>query len=178
MSRQELDTVLARRLPAGTAADRQALTKAYLSGVEAHALSRTVGSGPVPTTLATERAELVAHVSRSLGRLLTEDEVSALLRVTTSTARAVQRTMLAVYDDLPELALASAFSGASRDGRGTLGDIEDGYRVKFRTASKMEIALTEVDRRGFLHEVLESSGSRHVLLIDPTFPIDQALPGR
>lgn len=176
MNRQELDAVLARRLPATSAVERQRLAKAYLSGVEAHALARTTGSGPVPTALGTERAELVAFVSRALGRLLTEDEVSALLRVTTSAARAVRRNMLAVYDDLPLLALRAAFSGASRDGRGSSGEVNDGYRVKLSTAEKMEIAQNEVERQGFLCEVLESTGSRHVLLIDPAFPIDQALP--
>jgi len=84
--------------------------------------------------------------------------------------------MLAVYDDLPLLALKAAFSGARRDGRGSSGDINDGYRVKFPTAEKMELAQTEVKRQGFLCEILESSGTRHVLLIDQAFPIDQALP--
>jgi hypothetical protein len=40
----------------------------------------------------------------------------------------------------------------------------------------MDIAREEIDRQGFLNEVLESTGSRHVLLIDAGFPIDQVLP--
>jgi hypothetical protein len=174
---KEIAAVLARRLPVTPPAVREAVAKAYLSGVEAHAVARTTGSGPVPTTLSTERAELLAFVSRALGRLLTEDEIAALLRVTTSAARAVQRSMLAVYDDLPVLALKAAFESARRDGRGSAGDIKNGYRVRFSTEEKMEIAQTELDRQGFLWEVLESSGSRHLLLIDQTFPITEAIPG-
>jgi hypothetical protein len=98
-----------------------------------------------------------------------------LLRITTSAARSVRKTMLAVYDDLPVLALKSAFADARRDGRGSAGDIIDGYRVRFKTPERMEIAQTELDRQGFLWEVVESSGSRRVLLIDPTFPIDDAV---
>ncbi len=169
--------VLARRLPATDQTERERLAKSYLAGVEAHATARTTGVGPVPTTLGTERAELLAFVSRAMGRLLTEDEIAALLRITTSAARAVGRTMLAVYDDLPVLALKAAFAGARRDGRGTHGDVEDGYRVRFSTLEKMELAQTELDRQGFLWEVMESSGSRHVLLIDPAFPIAEAMPG-
>lgn len=130
----------------------------------------------MPTALGTERAELVAFISRALDRLLTEDEISALLRITTSAARTVRRTMLAVYDDLPLLALKAAFAGASRDGRGNSGDIKDGYRVKVKAAERLEIAQTEIVRQGYLCEVVESSGTRHVLLIDKSFPIDQAIP--
>ncbi len=111
-----------------------------------------------------------------MARLLTEDEIAALVRITTSAARSVRKTMLAVYDDLPVLALKSAFAGARRDGRGSAGDIVDGYRVRLKTLERMEIAQTELDRQGFLWEVVESSGSRRVLLIDPTFPIDEAIP--
>ena len=177
MTTDEIQTVLKRRLPAYSDTERRRLAEAYLSGVEAQAIARTIGAGPVPTTLATERAEMLAHVSRALGRLLTEDEVAALLRVTDSAARAVERTMLAVYDDLPELALKAAFGGATRDGRGSSGDIKDGYRIKFSTAEKMGIAEEELSRQGFMWEVSEATNTRHVLLVDPAFPIDEILSG-
>jgi len=176
MSMQDVAAVLARRLPATKPTERDSLAKAYLAGVQAHAEARTTGTGPVPTNLGTERAELLAYVSRSMGRLLTEDEIAALLRITTTAARAVSRNMLAVYDDLPVLALKAAFTSARRDGRGSAGDIKDGYRVRFSTPEKMEIAKAELERQGFLWEPLESSGSRHVLLIDKTFPIDETIP--
>lgn len=176
MANGEIEKVLARRLPTVPEDERKRLATSYLDGVRNHATARTTGTGPVPTTLATERAELLAFVSREMERLLTEDEIAGLLRITTSAARSVRKTMLAVYDDLPVLALKSAFSGARRDGRGSAGDIVDGYRVRLKTLERMEIAQTELDRQGFLWEVVESSGSRRVLLIDPTFPIDEALP--
>lgn len=177
MSVQEIAAALGRRLPNADSVARENLANAYLAGVEAHAHARTTGIGPVPTNLGTERAELLAFVSRAMGRLLTEDEIAALLRITTSTAKALRRNMLAVFDDLPVLALKAAFIGARRDGRGSAGDIEDGYRVRFSTREKLEIAQTELDRQGFLWELLEASGSRHVLLIDQAFPITEAVPG-
>jgi hypothetical protein len=175
MGSKEIEAVLARRLPATSAADRARVAKAYLAGVEAHAEARTTGTGPVPTGLGSERAELLTFVSRALGRLLTEDEIAALLRITTSTARAVRRTMLAVYDDLPVLALKAAFIGAKRNGRGSAGTIKDGYRVAFGSDEKMNIAQTELERQGYLWELMESSGSQHVLLIDQSFPIGEAI---
>jgi hypothetical protein len=176
MGVDEIEPALARRLPATPDAERTKLAKAYFAGVEAHAVSRTVGGGPVPTNLGTERGELLAFVSRSLGRLLTEDEIAALLRITTSAARTVRKTMLAVHDDLPILALKAAFVGASRSGRGSMGSITDGYKVSFSTAEKMEIAQDELMRQAFAWEVASSSGSSHILLIDKTFPIKTALP--
>ncbi len=176
MSVEQVAAVLARRLPATPKPVRDALAKAYLAGVQSHALARTTGGGPVPTTLATERAELLAFVSRGMGRLVTEDEISALLRITAAAARSARQTMLAVYDDLPVLALKAAFEGAQRDGRGSEGAITDGYRIRFSSEEKMEIARTEVDRQGFLWEAMEASGSEHVLLIEKSFPIGEAIP--
>lgn len=82
---QEIASVLARRLPASSLTERESLADAYLKGVASHAVARTTGVGPVPTSL---------------------------LRMTTTAARAVRKTMLAVYDDLPVLALKAAFAGA------------------------------------------------------------------
>jgi hypothetical protein len=177
MGADDISKVLARRLPALPTADRKRLAEAYLKGVLDHAQARTTGSGPVPTALGPERAELLAYVCRAMGRLLTEDEIAALLRITPTTGRTLRKTMLALYDDLPVLALKAAFAGAKRDGRGSIGDIKDGYRVRFQTAEKLAIAQHEVDRQGFLWEVADSSGSRHILLIDAAFPISDALPG-
>ena len=86
--------------------------------------------------------------------------------------------MLATYDDLPLLSLRSAFGGAKRDGRGTAGAITDGYRVKFASAEKLEIAQEELDRQGYLWELVASTGSQRILLLDENFPIDTVLPTR
>lgn len=176
MSVDRVEEVLARRLPALPSSERKKLAASYFEGVAAHALERTTGTGPVTSQLGTDRAELIAHVCRAMGRLLTADEIGALLRVTVGSARTVSKTMLAVYDDLLILALRSAFAGATRDGRGSKGEIKDGYRVKFSSVERMDIAQTELDRQGFMWELVEASGSRRILLIDPIFPIDDVLP--
>jgi hypothetical protein len=119
---------------------------------------------------------MLTFVCREIGRLLNEDEIAALLRIPSTSARSVQKNMLAVYDDLPDLALKDAFKRATRDGRGSQGEIKDGYRIKFKHDEDMQLVRAELDRRGHLCEVMESTGSRHILLIDPEFPLDQFLP--
>jgi hypothetical protein len=173
----ELEVVLARRLPISEAAGRSRLAVAYLQGVRDHALERTVGSGPVPTALSMERSGLIAHVCRALQRVLTEEEIGALLRVPAPAARSLRKTMLAVYDDVPQLSLRAAFEGAVRDGRGSAGAITDGYRVKFASAERMELAQTDLERQGFGWEAMRTSATVHVLLIDSRFALPD-LPGR
>jgi hypothetical protein len=173
---ERVGNVLGRRLPAVPASDRQRLVDAYLEGARASAVERTTGRGPIPTTLGSERGQLLAYVCRALGRLLTEDEIGALLRITSSAARTLQKNMLAVFDDLPDLVFKAAFERATRDGRGSEGDIQDGYRVKFSKAERLEMAKAELERRGLMCEVLEATATRHVLLVDPLFEIDAVLP--
>jgi hypothetical protein len=144
-----IEQALKRRLPGALDAERAALTVAYRSGVSAHAEDRTIGTGPVPTNLSTERVELLAFVCRKMGRLLSEEEVAALLRIPVTAARSLRKQMLAVHDDLPDLGLRTAFTGAKRDGRGTEGDVVNGYRVKITSAEKLELATSELERRGF-----------------------------
>ncbi len=176
MPNNDLDSALLRRLPTASATLRSSLAKAYQDGVLRHAVERTTGSGPIPTTLSAERADLLAFVSRALGRLLTEDEVAALLRIPTATARSLRKVMLAVYDDLPALGLQTAFDGANRVGRGSQGDVNDGYRVKFSSEEKLEIAEVELARQGFASERSQDTGARRVLYIDAEFPINSHLP--
>jgi hypothetical protein len=177
-SEQELTTVLTKRLPKLDDAGAQQLVKAYLGGVVKHAVERAIGHGTVPTTLIAERAEILALVCREANRLLSDEEIAALLRVSASTARSIQRSMLATYDDLPSLALKSAFAQADRDGIGSRGDIKDGYRVKFRTREVMQWAQVELEREGYVCEVMDSTGSLHVLLIQRDFPIEKYLSRR
>jgi hypothetical protein len=172
---RELEVVLARRLPTSQAAQRTRLASAYLRGVRDDALERTMGTGPVPTALSMERAGLVAHVCRAMGRVLTEEEIGALLRVPSATARSLRKTVLAVYDDVPQLSFTAAFDGAQRDGRGSAGALTDGYRVKFASAERMELAQTELERQGYPWEPMQASASVHVLLIDARFPLDDLL---
>lgn len=172
---RDLEAVLGRRLPTFQAAERVRLATAYLQGVRDHALAQTMGSGPVPTALSMERAGLIAHVCRALGRVLTEEEIRALLRVPSATARSLRKTVLAVYDDVPQLSFTAAFEGARRDGRGSAGAITDGYRVKFASAERMELAQSELERQGFTWEPMQTSASVHVLLIDARFPLGEVL---
>lgn len=177
MDLTDVEDALRRRLPTHQDTERKKLARAYLDGVFDHAAARTAGIGPVPTTLASERADLVAAVCRRFERLLENDEIAALLRITTATASGVGRTLLAVYDDLPELALRSAFVGAKRAGRGSKGALTDAFKVRFASEERMTSAQTELQRRGYLFEVGESSRSIHELFIAKEFPLPDHVAG-
>lgn len=176
MNISDVENALRRRLPTRGDTERRRLARAYIDGVIDHAASRTTGGGPVPTTLAAERADLIAAVCRKCERLLESDEIGALLRITGNAAAGVSRTLLAVYDDLPEMALRSAFVGAKRAGRGTKAAVTDGYKVRFASEERMASAQHEMQRRGFLYEIGESTRSVHELFIDKGFPIADHLP--
>lgn len=178
MDLTELDTALRRRLPAHGDQERKRLGKAYVDGVTDHAMARTLGVGPVPSTLSGERADLIAAVSRRLQRILSADEVAALLRITRTAAASVNKTLLAVYDDLPDLAMTSAFAGARRKGRGSKGEVVDGFKVRFASEERMTAAQRELERRGYYYEVGESSRSVHELFIDAALPIDDYVQER
>ncbi len=171
MDTSDIEEALRRRLPAHKDAERRRLARAYIDGVLDHAASRTAGKGPVPTTLAAERADLIAAVCRKCVRLLESNEIGALLRITSSAAAGVSRTLLAVYDDLPEMALRSAFVNTKRMGRGTKGAVTDGYKVRFASEERMKSAQRELQRQGYLYEIGESTRSVHELFIDKSFPI-------
>jgi hypothetical protein len=171
-----LGDALTRRLPSSSPASRHQLAVAYLEGVVDHAVSRTTGSGSVPTNLGMERADLIAAISRRCQRLLEGDEIAALLRIASSAAGSVRRNLLAVYDDLPDLALRSAFVDATRNGRGTKGAISDGFKVRFATLERRLTAENELSCRGVVFEAGEQSMSVHELFVDADFAIDTYLP--
>src|SRR5438094_7808127 len=116
-----LGTTLANRL--GRRSDGRRLAEAYLHAVQWQAFERAVGSGPPVTALGSDRIDLLMHVSKELGRLITDEEVGALMRVTPGTARRWHRELLAVYaDEANPLALAWSLEDARRLGRGQEAD--------------------------------------------------------
>jgi hypothetical protein len=115
--RRRLEAVVAARI--GARSDSAAaLTAAYLDAVERHAFSRTVGPGPVPTSLTSERAELLFEICIRLERVIEDFEIQALFRVTVTQARAMRRMLLATHtDEANRLDHAWSLVGARRDGR-------------------------------------------------------------
>lgn len=146
-TRTELEAAITRRMGQSSTSSKT-LAAAYLRGVQEHALSRTVGGSPIPTSLTTDRAELVIAICREYKQLLTGREIEVLLRVTPSSAKSILRLVEAVYDDeVSKYLMAAAFRGATSDGSGKFGSV-DGNRVVLRDAAAVESLLEQCERSG------------------------------
>jgi hypothetical protein len=105
-----LETVVGRRV--GVRSDGKVLVDAYLTAMARNAYARTVESGPVPTSLVTERSAILIEISRQLGRVIEDFEIEALFRVTPTQARSIRSTLLATYsDDADTLTLTWSMRG-------------------------------------------------------------------
>jgi hypothetical protein len=139
-----LEKVLADRL--GDQGRATELATAYRGGVVDFAIERTTGQGGVPTTLVGERVELLLHISKRLGHLITEREIAALLRVNPSTARRLHVELRSVHEDtVRPFVYRYALQNAKLDGRGEHEGVS-GLRVAFATEEQMDAFLTEAER--------------------------------
>ena len=146
-TRDELVAVLTLRLGV-TKEKASALADDYLEGIKQHALARTIGGTAAPTSLTVDRAEMIMAVCRARGDLLTDREIEALLRVTGSMARSIQRQVEAAYDDeVSAYLLGAALRGAVTDGTGKFGSV-DGNRIVMRDEDARDQLLVELERRG------------------------------
>ncbi len=163
----------------GTRSDGKRLAVAYLNAVQWQALERAVGSGPPVTALGSYRIDLLMHVSKELGRLITDEEVGALMRVTPATARRWHRELLAVYaDEANPLALAWSLEEARRLGRGDEADVV-GEKIGFPSADCRDVFVEQLERLG--HPVVVLHGERTqpwVALAGDEFSVDQFLPNK
>jgi hypothetical protein len=142
----ELRKVLADRL--GDDGRAKDLATAYLAGMADYAIERTTGQGGVPTTLVGERVELLLHISKQLGHLITEREIAALLRVNPATARRLHIELRSVHEDVVRpFVYQYALQKAQLDCKGEHGGVK-GTRVAFATEEQMEAFLIEAERTG------------------------------
>lgn len=142
----KLIEVLRGRL--GEGARAKDLSSAYLTGMANYAVERTTGQGGVPTTLIGERVELLLHISKELGYLLTEREIAALLRVNPGTARRLHIELRSVHEDtVRPFVYRYALGGAKKDGTGRHQGVR-GTRVSFVSEEQMEAFLIEAERTG------------------------------
>src|SRR5258708_19466413 len=74
-----------------------ALVDGVLAGAVDQALELMNGSGPVPTTMITAKADQVRFVCNRVERMLTQQEVEVVLRITSLSARAIITMMNATY---------------------------------------------------------------------------------
>jgi hypothetical protein len=143
---EELVRVLEARL--GSAERAKELAKAYLDGVRDFAVQRTTGEGGVPTTLVGERVEVLLHISKRLGRLITEREISAFLRVNPGTARRLHVELRSVHEDtVRPFVYLYALQNAKTDGKGEHDGVR-GVRLVMSSKDQMEALLLEAERTG------------------------------
>jgi len=143
-SEDDLAKVLTDRL--GDQGRAKELASGYLEGMADYAIERTTGQGGVPTTLVGERVELLLHISKRLGHLISEREIAALLRVNPATARRLHVELRSVHEDtVRPFVYRYALQNAKSDGKGEHDGVK-GVRVVFATEEQMDAFLSEAGR--------------------------------
>ncbi len=127
-----------------------ALVDAVVDGAVDHAFELVNGSGPVPTSMTTAKADELRWICQRLGRLLSQREVEIVFRITATSARTVLNTMLATYEE----GLHEQFLERMRDDATVLpsGTDEAGltWTLRFTEASTFDTARSELSRLGLL----------------------------
>lgn len=174
---ERLAATLEKRL--GKRRDAGKLAAAYLAAVQWQAFERTLGPGPPATSFAADRIDLLMHVSKQLDRLITDEEIGALMRVTPSVARRWHRELLAVYaDEANPLALKWSLEGARRLGRGEEGDVV-GEKIGFPSADRRDVFIEQLERVGQSVLVLHGEPRQpYVALADDSFPVSEHIAAK
>ncbi|MGH9261871.1 MAG: hypothetical protein ACRD08_18590, partial [Acidimicrobiales bacterium] len=129
-----------------------ALVDAVVAGAVDHAFELISGSGPVPTSMSTAKADELRWICERLGRLVSQREVEMVFRITPTSARTVLNTMLATYEE----GLREQFLARMREDATVLpsGSDEAGltWTLRFTQASTYEAALSELARLDLLRQ--------------------------
>jgi hypothetical protein len=142
--------------------DASDLVDATLAGAVDHAFELINGSGPVPTSMTTAKADQLRWICDRLGRLVSQREVELVFRITPATARTILNTMLATYEE----GLREQFLDRMRADATVLptGSDEDGltWTLRFSEVSTYDAAWTELARLGLLGEAEGNVAQRKV----------------
>jgi hypothetical protein len=149
----------------GLSQDRAAaLVDAMVDGAVDHAFELINGSGPVPTSMTTSKADQLRWICERLGRLVTQREVEILFRITPTSARTILNTMLATYEE----GLHEQFLARMRDDATVLpSGTEDAgltWTLRFTESSTYEAALSELARLD-LHRQSDAQASHHRITV-------------
>jgi hypothetical protein len=141
-----------------------ALVDAMVDGAVDHAFELINGSGPVPTSMTTSKADQLRWICERLGRLVTQREVEILFRITPTSARTILNTMLATYEEgLHEQFLARMRDDATVVPSGT-EDAGLTWTLRFTEASTYETALSGLARLDLLRQS-EAQASHHRITV-------------
>jgi hypothetical protein len=149
----------------GLSHDRAAaLVDAMVDATVDHAFELINGSGPVPTSMTTSKADQRRWICERLGRLVTQREVEILFRITPTSARTILNTMLATYEE----GLHEQFLARMRDDATVLpsGSEDAGltWTLRFTEASTYEAAMSELERLD-LHRQSDAQASHHRIIV-------------
>jgi hypothetical protein len=170
--RRRLQEAIARRL--GARSDAAKVTTAYLDAMSHYAYARTAGSGPVPTSLTSERSEILLEICRQLDRMIEDFEIQALFRVTATQARAIRAALQAAHsDDANELDLNWSLRGAKNTKR-RKGDSFTGEVIVFAAEDRMDAFVAYAERAGIEIEVVRGEADKPwQVIVGEGFPRDR-----
>ncbi|MGH7687413.1 MAG: hypothetical protein ACREN2_11435 [Candidatus Dormibacteria bacterium] len=142
----------------------EALVDAAIAGAIDHAFELINGSGAVPTSMTTSKADQLRFICERAGRLLSQREVEILFRVTATAARTILTTMLATYEEaLREKFVARMRSDALVEPSGS-DDAGLSWTLRFTESGTLDTAWSEVVRLG-IASLGDISSSRRTLTI-------------
>ncbi len=145
-----------------TAEDAGGLVDAVVAGVVDHGFELINGSGPVPTSMTTSKADQLRWICERVGRLVSQREVEIIFRITAASARSILNTMLATYEE----GLREQFIDRMRADATVLptGTADDGltWTLRFTEASTFDAAWSELSRLGLLSVSEASTPQRKV----------------
>lgn len=146
-----------------TQSKAEAIIDAALAGAIDQAFELVNGSGPVPTSMTTSKADQLRFICERAGRLLSQREVEIVFRVTGGAARSIVTTMLATYEE----ALREKFVDRMRADAKVIpsGSTEGGltWTLRFSETGTADVAWSELERLG-LSSVSERIGSRKITI--------------
>jgi hypothetical protein len=171
--RKRLEETVAARVGARSA-DAGALTAAYLDAMERNAYRRTMGPGPVPTSLTSERSEMLFEICVQLERVIEDFEIQALFRVTATQARAMRKTLLATHSDEANRldrawSLVGATTAARRKGRTVTGEV-----IVFKDEDRQHAFIAYAERIGIAVEPVLGEGDKPwQVIVSDDYPADR-----
>jgi hypothetical protein len=124
--------------------------------------------GVLPTSLSALRLEMLEFFTAELNRIPSVREVTAVFRVTESTAKSMLRNLFAVSDRTIRIA-SSIFASATADGVTGKGGMT---RYKFKNVEDLELARAVLTSLAVKHETLSEKDGEYVLAVDPSFSPD------
>lgn len=140
------------------------LVDAAIEGAIDHTFELVIGSGPVPTSVTTTKADQLRWICERAGRLLSQREVELVFRIQGSSAKTILNVMRATYEE----SLRERFVERMRaDVKVTAsGSNEAGltWTLRFSESGMFDAAESELARLGLLNQADSSATGRRITL--------------